>query len=300
MGRLTSTLAGFVVALALFFAFAPTDQARADHNIVLPLVPDTPAIHNIMDWGGLTYCLDPEASAYPGFRDQLRDVYAVDYLYTGVVMWEMSQTPNTLADAQAIGCNVWHNGRYDNFCNGCAANIYYASWPVTVNYKLSLGYVNWKSAQGHEHGHLLGLHEQYIDSGGTIGCTYRPWTVMSCGSPFVEYLQARDIAYVHSWMLPPAVGGAWMGQHPDGSYYVWWCGTDPHSKRSNRISIMYASPGSWGWSGHSFAKTAGCTGALVDYAPGRCVYINQENSKWWDSFTLLWWARNDTLAGCMV
>src|SRR3990167_4634804 len=96
-------------------------------------------------------------------------------------------------------------------CGGCAAQIWYANWPVLVEYKYTLGYTDWRSAQGHELGHgLLGLHEQYNDSGGQIGCTRRQDTVMDCGSS-VRYPQDWDVengcgVIATSWCgpLPPA------------------------------------------------------------------------------------------------
>lgn len=160
--------------------------ASADHNIYLPYVPNTPLMQQVITQQEYTWCADTRASAYPGFVDQLRDV---EDQYTALVGIRNRQV--AFSDSS---CQVRHTMPDVVDCSGCAAYIHYASWPVTIVYKWDLGYFDWRSAQGHELGHgLLGLHEQYKDSGGTIGCTFRADTVMSCGPPYVRYPQPLDV-----------------------------------------------------------------------------------------------------------
>jgi hypothetical protein len=181
-------LIGVAMAVGLCSAFyAAPDTANAlDHNVYLPYVPGTPLMQQVIHGQEHVYCLDARASAYPNFRAQLQDVNAQYEQRVGIRSRETS-----FGDA---ACQVRHTMPDGISCSGWAARIYYASWPVTVEYCWPLAYGDWRSAQGHELGHgLLGLHEMYRDSGGSIGClTDRTWTVMSCGTG-VRYPQAIDV-----------------------------------------------------------------------------------------------------------
>jgi len=204
------TVAAVLIALLLFYLITG-GKIGADHNVYLPLTPNTPYIQNILADGETVWCLNSAAHNYPNFRAQRRQTYESAVSKLGVRHRELSATYETAQDAKAAGCEVWHVGRYDNFCSGCAGNIHYALWPIQVNYKLSLGYFEWKTTAGHEDGHAYSLHEQYKDSSGGIGCDagYNAMvtrlgfpTVMSCGTGVWE-LQPKDIERICSlWGTP--------------------------------------------------------------------------------------------------
>jgi hypothetical protein len=176
---------GFLIGL-LVGIFVYPRVAEADHNTYLPGVPNTPLMQQITRTQSYTYCMDSRSSSYPQFASQLRDVVARYTERTGIRATEVAFGP---------GCMVQHVMPNGISCVGWAAQIFYANNPVTIQYCWTLGYTDWRSAQGHELGHgVLGLHEQYRDSGGGIGCTGRQWTVMDCGTnPPVRYPQPRDV-----------------------------------------------------------------------------------------------------------
>lgn len=175
--------------------------ARSDHQVYLPYVPNTPLMQQVIKAQEYTWCADARSSAYPQFLSQLRDVNEQYAERTGIQSRQVAYTDP--------GCQVKHAMPDVHGCSGCAAWIYYASWPVLIEYKYQLGYSDWRSTQGHELGHgLLGLHEMYRDSGGTISCTGRTWTVMDCGSG-VRYPQEIDVQRGCAIILT-----AWCGQQP--------------------------------------------------------------------------------------
>ena len=182
--RRISVVFGAIVALSL------SSDAAADHLTYLPIIPDTPLMQRVIASGEHLWCVNDRAAAYPNFVAQLRDVNDQYAARVGIqhrqVAWG---TPAT------TGCQVQHNMILNHPCDGCAAWIFYANWPVVVEYKAELGYTDWRPVFGHELGHgLLGLHEFYKDSGGSIQClTDRIWTVMSCGTG-VRYPQGFDVA----------------------------------------------------------------------------------------------------------
>jgi len=174
----------FIIICALVFVWLTwaISKVEAHHNIYLPLVPNTALMQNLKIDRESTWCVNSAANNYPGFVSGLNTVNNAFAANPGIAHRRVPGTFESSGQALAAGCDVWHNGRYDNFCSGCAANVLYANWPVTINYKLSLGYFSFRSTNGHELGHAeLGLHEQYIDLG-NIGCTGRTNTVMDCGS----------------------------------------------------------------------------------------------------------------------
>lgn len=177
-------LAAFVIALFLVLSVG-SKTVEADHNIYLPLVPNTPIIQEAFSQNRITYCLNARASTYPNFAAQVEDV-TDRYRALGFTMTKV---------AWGSGCELQHN-MADFECGGCAAHVFYANWPVVIEYKYTLGYTDWRSAVGHELGHaLLGLHERYRDSGGNIGCVgpESGSTVMDCGAPHTRYPQPLDV-----------------------------------------------------------------------------------------------------------
>lgn len=169
---------GFGVAVALLIAgiiLIATAPAEADHNQYLPYVPNTPLMQNVITTQDYNFCMDNRALTYPNFASQLRDVNARYAERTGIIAREVAFSDPA--------CEVRHTMPSGLSCDGWAAHIFYANRIVDIEYCYQKGYTDWRSAQGHELGHgLLGLHEQYRDSGGSIGCTGRQDTVMDCGS----------------------------------------------------------------------------------------------------------------------
>ena len=175
-----------VVTLCLAISVNSKD-AGANHNIYLPIVPNTPLMQQVIRNQGYNWCADARASAYPGFITQLKDVNDRYMERTGIRSVQVGFSDTA--------CQVKHVMPDGLSCTGWAAQIFYANWPVTIQYCWTLGYTDWRSAHGHELGHgILGLHEQYNDSSGAIGCTRRTDTVMDCGSG-VRYPTSRDVTY---------------------------------------------------------------------------------------------------------
>jgi hypothetical protein len=188
----------WVLAFCLFL-LGISRVAEADHYQFLPLVPNTPLMQQLIKNQEYTWCVDSRAANYPNFVSQLTDV---NDQYTARVGIKWRQVPFDTT------CQVRHVMPDGITCSGWAAQIFYANWPVTVQYCWTLGYTDWRSAHGHELGHgLLGLHEQYRDSGG-IGCTGRQDTVMDCGSG-VRYPTVRDVSLGCS-----IIRTAWCGNPP--------------------------------------------------------------------------------------
>ena len=177
------------VAAALFFLglfLIFTAPAAANHLEYLPYVPNTALMKSVKATQEQVWCVDARASAYPNFVTQLRDVNDQYTARTGIRNRQVAFTDSS--------CQVKHTMPDNHACSGCAAWVFYTNWPVEIQYKWQVGYSDWRTTQGHELGHaLLGLHEQYNDSSGGIGClTDRVWTVMSCGTG-VRYPTVRDV-----------------------------------------------------------------------------------------------------------
>lgn len=188
-------------ALALFVLLLAVQIVKADHQRVLADAPNTPAIQNLLSDGSRAWCVNAAANNYPNFVSQLQQIYDSQFNTLGNTNHQVPGTFETPSAALASGCEVLWVGRYDSFCVGCSCNVYYASWPVTVNVKLSLGFFDWKSCQGHEEGHVHGLGEFYIDADGQLKCDngYQAMvirlgfaSVMSCGT-LVWELQPADV-----------------------------------------------------------------------------------------------------------
>lgn len=196
------------------------DAARADHNLYLPLVPNTPLMQSIKATQEVLWCVNDRAAAYPNFVDQVRDVNDQYTQRTSIkhrqVAWG---TP------ASTGCQEQHNMAWGLQCGGCAAHVFYANWAVVIEYKEDLLFTDWRTAIGHEIGHArLGLGERYRDSGGTIGCDsglqgminrlgYA--SVMSCGTG-VMYPQPFDVTNGCA-----ALATSWCGQAPAQTFPFW-------------------------------------------------------------------------------
>lgn len=159
---------------------------QANHLDYLPLVPNTSLMKSVKATQEQVWCVDARAQNYPGFVTQLRDVNDQYAVRTGI--------RNRQVEFTDPACQVRHTMPDNHQCSGCAAWVFYTNWPVTIEYKWQVGYTDWRTTQGHELGHaLLGLHEQYQDSGGSIICLpQRTDTVMSCGTG-VRYPMPRDV-----------------------------------------------------------------------------------------------------------
>lgn len=170
-------------AVALLWAFQGHSRASADHNgAYLPLVPNTPLMQQIKANQSYTYCFNPTAAAYPDFKNQVRDVVARYEERTGIRGIEV---------AYDASCMVRHDMIQGLQCGGCAGQVFYANWPVVIQYAAQLAYIDWRTTIGHELGHaLLGLHEQYDDR--AFQCKGQQWTVMDCASG-IRYPQPFDV-----------------------------------------------------------------------------------------------------------
>lgn len=178
--KLILTMGILLMSLA---AFGHTGS-QAHHNKILPLVPRTAMIQNLIADQEQVWCVDSRAENYPGFVAQIEEVNNEYHTRVGIAHRQVAFGSSE--------CEIKHTMPNSTFCNGCAANISYANWPVIVRYKWQLSYVLWQTTIGHELGHgLLGLHEQYIDLGSIQCDRSRTDTVMSCGTG-VRYPQVRD------------------------------------------------------------------------------------------------------------
>lgn len=219
----------FVVTFgATFLMVVFVRSVRADHNVYLPLIPNTWLMQNIIRDQEQYWCVDSRAASYPSFVAQLEDVNDQYAELVGIKHRRVA-----ISDP---ACEVQHVMLPAFPCgSGASACIYYANSPVVVHYAEERGYTSWASAHGHELGHgLLGLHEQYRDSGGSIGCTGRSDTVMDCGFPHVRYPQERDVrlgcamiatAWCGAVQEPepePCIGPTNVNGHAHDSCNGWW------------------------------------------------------------------------------
>ena len=225
-----------IIGLALGLAF---NEVSAHHNAngILPGIPNTPAIQHFTATGQLTHCVDSEIANYPGFIGQIQE--ANDAATARLNVWHviLGGTYSTASAAAQAGCQIWWDGRNDNFCSGCAADVQYSNAPVTIRVKLSLGYVHWVSTTGHEMGHVYGMHEGYDDIKfvshiNTYGRWAPPWnaqTVMDFGTTTVVpprgvwALTEADYRIATQWLHPAALA-AGRDRLADGRKYVWYCG----------------------------------------------------------------------------
>lgn len=237
-------LPGFLLGLLLFIGAASRD-ASADHNVFLPGLP-TWLIQQIQADRMQVWCVDSRAANYPGFVDQLWDVndrYA-----------ERVGIGHRLVAFDDPACRIKHTMPVGISCNGWAGRIWYQLAPVVVEYCAVLGYSDWRTVQGHELGHgLLGLHEQYRDSGGTIQCTGRQDTVMDCGSG-VKYPTERDVYYGCQVLATWWCGQAW-GIECNTSSGSW----DPCTSRwYHDGGWSYDPQTQWWWNPHGVPEWTAC------------------------------------------
>lgn len=221
-------LTAVLIALSVTLGLRLNGDISANHFIYLPYAPNTWLMQKVITAQEYTYCLDSRAETWPNFAAQLRDVndqYAerVGIRYRQVAFNDAS-------------CQVQHVMLPDFPCgSGAAACIYYMNSPVVVHYQENLGYSDWRSAQGHELGHgLLGLHEQYQDSGGSIQCLYRPETVMSCGEPFTRYPQQLDVDRGCAIIATP-----WCGNPPTPPLEEWQLPCEPYGGCWNNFDQVW-------------------------------------------------------------
>lgn len=241
-----------------------TGDAKASHQVYLPLVPNTPLLRSVIATQSFTWCVDTRAQAYPGFVEQLRDVTHSFEERVGI--------RNRQVDFADPSCQVRHTMPSGLQCGGCAAQVWYANWPVLVEYQYALGYLDWRTAQGHELGHaLLGLHEQYDDVGGTLRCTGRQDTVMDCASG-VRYPTRLDVERGCALLATPWCGApaacepCWDGSRwqfasgwsyepaTDFWYYrelLYWLGRDAYGWRYSPPAGIALAGGTVFWHGES-------------------------------------------------
>lgn len=241
-----------LIALAwMGFVWFLVRIAEANHNVYLPLVPNTWLMQRVIQNQEQVWCADSRASAYPNFIDQLRDVNDQYTARVGIKHRQVtgdfrSDDPQVLTKVQAAGCQVFHTMPDGLQCDGWAAQIFYANSPVIVQYCYKLGYTDWRSAHGHELGHgLLGLHEQYRDSGGSIGCTGRSDTVMDCGFPHVRYPQPLDVDRGCAIILT-----AWCGKAP--AVDSEWCCDTTYPGWAPTVSRLHVPSSTWYWGINDF------------------------------------------------
>lgn len=226
---------GLVILFVMAF-FLAVRATEASHLVYLPSVPNTPLMQQVIKNQTYTWCVDARASNYPNFVTQLKDVNE-QYTKRVGINWQQVPFPASSTDTS---CQVRHVMPDGLSCVGWAAQVFYYSWPVTVQYCWTLGYTDWRSAQGHELGHaLLGLHEQYNDVGGSIGCTGRQDTVMDCGSG-VRYPQALDISRGCAIILKP------------------WCGKDPTDRFYFADGWSYQPSNGWWWNPDNQPEWTAC------------------------------------------
>jgi hypothetical protein len=211
-------LYGLIVGLILGFFLVLVPSVRAHHNPEgkLPLIPNTPAVQQVLREGVLNYCLDSRAANYPGFASQVEEVNAA-YTETLGIRWQRVPYGTPLT----TGCQVQHDMPDTHGCSGCAAWIYYANWSVKIEYKWQLAFVSWRTTIGHELGHLFGMHEAYDDIAFashilTKGFWASPWngpTVMDVGThvPFpplgIFGPTLNDVRVMLPWLLPTRSDG---------------------------------------------------------------------------------------------
>ena len=228
-----------ILGLVLAAALSSAARVAADHRVYLPALP-TPAINQLLTHGSMTYCLDAGGEAYPNFAAQVIDVFAAFEAEFGLAFTKVPWAGG--------GCQYMLAMR--EFPAGkAAARIFYANWPAIAEFRPSLGFWRWNSAIAHETGHLLGLHEQYMDSTGLIGCDANAAsslarlgfaTMMSCGT-FISVPTDRDkeVEYARGSRLEVASHRPWSPHRrtPTWSPRRRWsqhCRPTPHKPSPHR------------------------------------------------------------------
>lgn len=201
----------FVFSVAILSAiFGQTSLAYLDHNgATLPGLP-TPVIKRTMERGFVTYRLDANSAAYPGFRQAASDVAAAGDLGLGIPAFEVDGAPD-------IWLTMPDDATFIATCgSGAAGCILYWADPIIIYFRRALFYSgpSWRTTIAHEginYGHAMGEHEQYNDA--DFICTRKTWTVMDCGSG-VWKPQPFDVATVCSVLDPQGVRFTGCGFNP--------------------------------------------------------------------------------------
>lgn len=276
--RWVIVLISAIVLALMFLAVWQVERASSHHSGPwLPYAGKTALMLNIKADGVVNWCADSRARNYPGFMNQVRQVNAEYSAIVGVSFQEVGQ---------GAGCEVVHSMPDYNFCSGCAAHIFYANWPVLIEYKYTLGYADWQTTIGHELGHgILGLHEQYTDTG-FIGCRSLSRliaegpgpTVMSCGTG-IKYPTEWDRDNGWAKLIPWYFNGGALGAGP----FIWYGGSDENTTRVAVWMETYA--GFQFWTGQYLEAVRDCTAIVCGGAPlalpiGPCtsVLLGHENA----------------------
>ncbi|OGT54301.1 MAG: hypothetical protein A3E01_15160 [Gammaproteobacteria bacterium RIFCSPHIGHO2_12_FULL_63_22] len=267
------------LALVLFVAgllLVLTAPTQADHFQTLPGVPSK-IMRRAMERGYLTYRYDDATANYPNFKPQNAAIFLDQLLTIGVEYVEIT------AGVPDVWLTMPDDQTFINSCGpGAAACITYANDPVVVAYRRALLYFDWKSTSGHEFGHNLGLHEQYLDNGQfackPISQEAYP-TVMNCGTGRWQ-LQPIDISLIRAVMVPRPISGFYGFSYTASGVFSYWCGGD--TVRGTRVAIMAVAPdGTAYWSGIHRTITSGCDGIQIIGEPGWCYRALPENSFSW-------------------
>lgn len=313
VGGARMALRYIIYAIAVLLAIGFVKEVRADHGVALCgpdgqkacLTAATTAIitNAIYAKGEVTYCLDARSSTYPGFRAQLEEVNVAVYARLRLPMREVPF---------GSGCDIRQTMPDDSPCPSGSACVYYSAWPVVIVYNYKLGYTDWKTAQAHEEIHAECTLDEHYDK-----VYFRSWfrtygywihgapTVMDFGTGVWE-TTAYDRDRCFEKLLPEPVQYAGIGRHPDQTPYVFYCNGD---RRADRVTIMkrdsvfgtyWAGQYVLGDTGTTDVVANGCKGqniTAVPVSPGDCFLVNQEISRWWESF-IYQDMRNDVEAGC--
>ena len=141
----------------------------------------------------------------------------------------------------------------------------------------------------HELGHaVMDAGEMYRHTGGQIACTGKPWTVMDCGLGHAQTIQPFDRQTFALKHYPAALTEYGMGQHPDGTPYVYWGAGD---KRSTRVALLDEA----GWTGvylEPVFQSGAYRGQVV--AGGHCYWLKAESELSWR------YAFTEVFVGCAV
>lgn len=266
----------FVLAFCLV-ALLLSGPAQADHQQILPGVP-TKIMKRAMERGYLTYRYDEATAAYPNFKAQTTAVLTEHLAKFGIEYREIFEgTPD-----------VWfvmpEDLKYLGQCgDGSAGCITYANDPVVVAYRRALLFADYGTVIGHELAHLLGLHEQYYDSGGQFRCrplAEMPYpSVMSCGTG-IKTLQPVDVALTRGLMVPLPIQGFYGMSYLPDRVEGYYCGAD--AVRGTRTAVMAIAPdGTAYWSGLHLPVGPGCFSFRIVGDPGWCYAVLAENGFSW-------------------
>jgi hypothetical protein len=295
-------------AFAIIISLVAVTPAYTDHNAngILPLIPNTPAVRKLMEQGYLNHCVNQRIATYPGFLGQLDEALDAAAERMGNDVYILPGVFTNVDSAKAAGCDVWHDGRDDNFCQGCAADVMYANYPVHVRYKMTLGYVYWISTIGHEDGHIYGMHEAYDDRAFTshilkYGSWASPWdaaTVMDTGTHVLPTFSPKGV-----WALTTAdkkVAGEWLYAKPVqfvGTNFgfppnIYWRGVDTETQY---VTVIYWQEEFGYWWGSNELKDK--PGHYVDCVDGRWIGIQSNNALWRGTDNTVWISCSYILGG---